>query len=241
VLILGIDTSGSQGTVALLEAPEPRKAGASPRTMGQITLAGGRYSELLLPAITELLRKQGGAPRDALSLIAVAIGPGSFTGLRVAVATVKGLAEVFATPVVAISVLEAVAAGAAASGRVLAVLDAHRNEVFFGEYIVSGEAPAQCLHESIAALDSIAASFAAQPEHPVIVTPDETVAVQLDERNIPAQLLGRPEAADYARIGLLHFRSGLRSDAATLDANYLRRSDAELFSAPKLGIPAGPR
>jgi hypothetical protein len=54
--------------------------------------------------------------------------------------------------------------------------------------------------------------------------------------NIPAQLLRHPEAADYARIGLLHFRSGLTSDTATLDANYLRCSDAELFSAPKLGI-----
>jgi len=235
VLILSMDTSGSQGTVALLGAPEQNQAHDSLRTLGQITLSGGRCSELLLPSITELLKEQG-APKDALSLITLAIGPGSFTGLRVAVATVKALAEIFATPVVAVSVLEAVAAAAATSGRVLAVLDAHRSEVFFGEYIVGANAPAQCLHESLSTFAAFAGALAAPAERPAIATPDEIVATRLGEMNIPAQLLRRPEAADYARIGLLHFHSGLTSDTATLDANYLRCSDAELFSAPKLGI-----
>lgn len=230
MLILGIDTSAAEGTVALVDAA------AAPRLLAQRTLAGGRYSELLLPAIAGLLQEQNAAP-DALGLIALASGPGSFTGLRVAVATVKGLAEVWQTPVVAVSVLAAVAAAAKAKGRVLAALDAHRNEVFFGEYEFAGDAPARCLGESIAPFTSFAESLRARAARPLLATPDAALAEKLSGQGFAAQVVATPTAAEFATLGLLHFRNGELADIAALDANYLRRSDAELFSAPKLGIP----
>ncbi len=231
MLILGIDTSGAEGTVALLDA-----SGNAPRELGRRAMPGGRCSELLLPDIAELLKEQNAA-QDAIGLLALANGPGSFTGLRVAVATAKGLAEAWGTPVAAVSVLEAVAAQAAARGRIMAVLDAHRHEVFFGEYEFAGDAPGRAIQESMVPLEAFAESFAGQKERPLLVTPDADVAAQLTTLGLSVQTVASPTAAEYAFLGLRHFRDGVRTDVAALDANYLRRSDAELFSAPRLGIP----
>src|SRR5476651_1902661 len=103
MLILGIDTSGRQGSVALLQ-----QQGEALLTLSLTELSGGQYSERLVPTIAELLQHHN-FERRAIGLIGVASGPGSFTGLRIAIATVKGIAEAFSTPVVAVSMLEAVA------------------------------------------------------------------------------------------------------------------------------------
>jgi len=239
VLILGIDTSGRQGSVALLRADkqtEPQAKGDPARTLELVSLEGGQYSELLVPTIAGLLERHG-QKRSKIDLIAVASGPGSFTGLRIAIATVKGLAEAFSTPVVAVSVLEAVALAALAEGKVLAALDAQRSEVFSGEYLVNRQNadPAQMIRESIASFGGFAAVLAAENVQEVF-TPDETIATRLTEIGIESHRLARPNAEAYARIAYRKFCSGVRADVATLDANYLRRSDAEIFSAPKLGI-----
>jgi len=239
VLILGIDTSGRQGSVALLRADsqtEPQAKGDPARTLELVSLEGGQYSELLVPTIAGLLERHG-QKRSKIDLIAVASGPGSFTGLRIAIATVKGLAEAFSTPVVAVSVLEAVALAALAEGKVLAALDAQRSEVFSGEYLVNRQNadPAQMIRESIASFGGFAAVLAAENVQEVF-TPDETIATRLTEIGIESHRLARPNAEAYARIAYRKFCSGVRADVAALDANYLRRSDAEIFSAPKLGI-----
>lgn len=283
MLILGIDTSGRQGSVALLQKDvqkDVRKdAQAEPgdfRTLSLTHLAAGRYSEQLVPAIAELL-SQNGLQKNSVDLIAVASGPGSFTGLRVAIATVKGLAEAFATPVVAVSVLEAIALAAtrvAQSRRtsnsgirttvssdgipVIAALDAQRAELFFGEYVItpSNPEPVQAQRESISTIASFAASFtpapmngqrlqpsgtrSPYPSEPAdtreVFTPDESLATCLRESGVNVTMLPAPTAEDFARIAYRKFLNGVRHDVSTLDANYLRRSDAEIFSAPKLGI-----
>jgi len=237
VLILGIDTSGRQGSVALLRAhTEPQPEGDPLRTLEVVSLEGGQYSELLVPTIAGLLERQG-AKRSEIDLIAVASGPGSFTGLRIAIATVKGLAEAFSTPVVTVSVLEAIALSSLAKGKVLAALDAQRSEVFSGEYLVNRQDPdpAQMIRESIASFEGFTAVLAAENVQKVF-TPDETIAARLAEIGIESRMLARPNAEAYACIAYQKFCSGIRADVATLDANYLRRSDAEIFSAPKLGV-----
>jgi tRNA threonylcarbamoyladenosine biosynthesis protein TsaB len=230
VLILGIDTSGGQGSVALLQAN-----GGELLTLEVETVAGGQYSERLVPTIAGLLERQGAA-KGSLGLIGVASGPGSFTGLRVAIAVVKGLAEAFATPVVAVSVLEAVALGSGMEGRVMAALDAQRAEVFFGEYVVDGARCAQMIRESITSFTGFVATLAGCDTQAAVCTPDEKIAARLQEAGIVAPVMARPNAEAYARIAYSKFCAGIRADTSTLDANYLRRSDAEIFSAPKLGI-----
>jgi tRNA threonylcarbamoyl adenosine modification protein YeaZ len=109
VLILGIDTSVRQGSVALLRGLESGTAAAAKaEAIELVSLAEGQASEVLVPAIDALLARHGVA-KNSLALVGVASGPGSFTGLRVALATAKGLAEAFGIPVNAVSVLEAVA------------------------------------------------------------------------------------------------------------------------------------
>ena len=232
MLILSMDTSAAEGSVALL-----RGGGPELLTVELAQLPGGHASEQLLPDVAAILERHG-LPRQSVELLVVASGPGSFTGLRVAVATVKGLAQAFGTPLVAVSVLQAVALAAKVEGRVTAVLDAQRKEVFFGEYMVeNGGAVMQ--REGLAPLAEFAAAIAQEPR--TIVTPDTKVAEAMNAAFLgthrPVQLVIRPNAVDYARIALARHLAGEHDDPVTLDANYLRRSDAEIFSAPKLGLP----
>jgi tRNA threonylcarbamoyladenosine biosynthesis protein TsaB len=231
VLILGIDTSGRQGSVALLRAQ-----GNQLLALDLAPISGGQYSERLVPTIAELLVRHG-FDRSSIGLLAVVSGPGSFTGLRIAIATVKGLAEAFATPVVAVSVLEALALAAGVEGRVVPALDAQRSEVFFGEYTVAPVGSALMTREGIASFSDFASLLTATPAK--VLTPDEGLAARLHGAGIDAELLARPSAEAFARIAHRKFLAGYRADAATLDANYLRRSDAEIFSAPKSGIAPG--
>ena len=260
-MILGIDTSTTQGSIALLQSHESQESGGTQgeeaSTVELAMLGEGRASEVLVGAIAALLERHG-VEKSRLSLIAVASGPGSFTGLRVALATAKGLAEAFAIPVVPVSVLEALALSSGVRGRVVAVLDAQRAELFFGEYIVGeyivsesvlgksivGEfiaeaAPvptAERLREGIAALEEFVSALASDPPLRV-VTPDPPLAAHLRERAIGiAQdvfVISHPNAQDIGRIAYRKFLTGYRTDVAALDANYLRRSDAEIVAARK--------
>lgn len=225
MLILGIDTSGRQGSVALLNAE-----GTEVRTLEVAALGGGQYSELLVHTVAELLARHG-AERSSIGLIGVASGPGSFTGLRIAIATVKGLSEAYGTPVVDVSVLEAVVIASGAVGKVVAALDAQRTEVFFGEYAVE-EGGARMIREGIASFERVISMLGAGDARAGIFTPDETIAGRLREAGIEAEVLERPSAEAYARIAYGKYGAGIRADVATLDANYLRRSDAEIFATP---------
>jgi tRNA threonylcarbamoyladenosine biosynthesis protein TsaB len=229
VLILGIDTSGRQGSVALLRAQ-----GGKLLTLEIERLSGGQYSELLVPTIAGLQARHG-LERSSIGLIAVASGPGSFTGLRVAIATVKGLSEAYATPVVAVSMLEAIALASGTEGEVVAAMDAQRAEVFFGEYIVESANPeaSRMQREAMASFGDFTFMLAASDPRTKVFTPDDGLFVQLREAAFDAHLLARPSAEDFARIAHRKFLAGVRADVATLDANYLRHSDAEIFSAPK--------
>jgi tRNA threonylcarbamoyladenosine biosynthesis protein TsaB len=232
MLILGIDTSCREATIALLRAAD---SAAEMETVHLVQLADGRASELLMPAIAALLESHA-VEKCSLSLIAVASGPGSFTGLRVAVATAKGLAEAFDIPVVAVSVLETVALKAPAQGRAVAALDAQRDEVFYGEYIADRATGTRRVHEEIASIHDLAAQLgAAHGASPQIITPDEALACTLRAAGLQVSLSARPTAEDIARIAFAKFLAGERSDVSTLDANYLRRSDAEIVFSRKLG------
>jgi tRNA threonylcarbamoyladenosine biosynthesis protein TsaB len=230
VLILGIDTSGRQGSVALLRAQ-----GDELVCLGQTTISGGQYSELLLSSIAGLLA-QHGLQRNSIELIGVASGPGSFTGLRIAIATVKALAEAFAIPVVDVSVLEAIADTSEAEGRVIAAIDAQRSEVFWGEcnLVSATESAIQTttmLSESLASFADFSSRFVSTATK--LFTSDAALAERLRQVNIHIGVLATPTAETFARIAYRKFLAGIRADVATLDANYLRRSDAEIFCVPK--------
>src|SRR3984893_9456552 len=131
MLILGVDTSGKNGSVALVRLEQ-----GTPRTLEIVSLEGGTFSAQLVPQISELLGRHGLTKRD-IDAFAVASGPGSFTGLRVGLAAIKALAEVLQKPIAAVSLLEAVSRAAEKKGEVVAALDAGRGEIYVAEYTVS--------------------------------------------------------------------------------------------------------
>jgi tRNA threonylcarbamoyladenosine biosynthesis protein TsaB len=234
MIILGIDTSGRDGSVALA-----RGDGERFEVLGFMPIAGGTYSARLIPAIAALLAGASLA-KGALDLLAVASGPGSFTGLRVGLSTVKGLAEALTKPIVAVSLLAATAAAARQTASVVAALDAQRGEVYVGEYQVGySEVPSELsLHrigEVLLSLEDFTASLGARIPVPLTCTPDEAVERALRQSGFPVERIPRPGADLIARVGVAQYLQGLTISSAALDANYLRRSDSEIFSAPKAG------
>ena len=230
MLICAIDTSGREGSLALAEGDEH-----SFELLHFAPIAGGTYSAQLIPTLSTALAKTD-KQKSQLELLVVASGPGSFTGLRVGLSTVKALAEVLHVPVVAISVLEAIAFVAKRQGKVLAALDAQRNEVYVGEFEIANSGSIKALHEALATTPDFLTWLGARNPVPVTVTADEVIEARIRESGSPAEHIPRPAADLYARLGFQKFRAGDVASIETLDANYIRRSDAEIFSAPKLGI-----
>ena len=129
MLLLAVDTSGKHGSIALARCgPE-----ADCSVIEVVPLDGGTFSAQLVPQIAALLVKHGSGKHD-IGAFAVVSGPGSFTGLRIGLAAIKALAEVFAKPIAAVSLLEAIAVAGGQRGKVIAVLDAGRGDVYAGEY-----------------------------------------------------------------------------------------------------------
>jgi tRNA threonylcarbamoyladenosine biosynthesis protein TsaB len=214
MLILAVDTSGKHGSIALARAETDR----SFEVFEIAPLVGGTFSAQLVPQIAALLQKHGLAKRD-IDGFAVASGPGSFTGLRVGLAAIKALAEILNKPIAAVSLLEAVAFASGKREKVVAALDAGRGQVYVGEYEMSGGIP-KCLGERVLGSDDL------QDVAGPLVTPDK-IAVRAEV--VPIE---RPNSAAVARIGWNKILSGETVSPEELEANYIRRSDAEIFCKP---------
>jgi tRNA threonylcarbamoyladenosine biosynthesis protein TsaB len=221
MLILAIDTSGRHGSVALC------RGDASSFELLQLTpLDGGTYSARLIPTIDEMLKANHLKPAD-LDGFAVVSGPGSFTGLRVGLATVKGLCEILRKPLVTVSMLEALTITYGSAGqKITAILDAGRAEVYGGDYEIAADR-ATPLHEYIVKLSEFA------PTAAELITPDAAVANHFNDKGVVVRVVAPVQADGIARIGLRKLLAGDVADHATVDVNYIRRSDAEIFSAPK--------
>ena len=148
MLLLVTDTSGKQGSVALARGGSPPN---EVEVIASAPLAGGTFSAQLVPQIAVLLTRHGFNKADIDAFVVVS-GPGSFTGLRVGLAAIKALAEILRRPIAPVSLLEAVAVASRAIGKVLAVLDAGRGEVYTAEYEV-GEDSARLLREQLVSKD----------------------------------------------------------------------------------------
>jgi len=217
MLLLAIDTSGKHGSIAIAECGPGKEC----RVIEVVPLAGGTFSAQLVPQIMELLAKHRFHKND-VGAFAAAAGPGSFTGLRVGLAAIKALSEILQKPVAMVSLLAAVAAQSEAVGKVLAALDAGRNEIYVGEY-AGGELIGS-------------EQLLAQKELPMVandhmvVTPDKTVVDLARAAGLKAEEVSRPRSDVVARVGWKKIQAGDIVTAEELDANYIRRSDAEIFS-----------
>lgn len=222
MLILGVDTSGKNGSIVLVCCGAKRST-----TLEMVPLEGGTFSAQLVPQIAALLHKHGIAKQE-IDAFAVVSGPGSFTGLRVGLAAIKALAEILKKPIVAVSMLEAVAFAAGANGRVTSVLDAGRGEVYMGSYRVEADRASAISEESLSirALIEKAADLR-------IVTPDQKLADILNGHGISVLRIPAPRADGIASLGFRKLQCGEEVTPEDLDATYIRRSEAEIKFAER--------
>jgi tRNA threonylcarbamoyladenosine biosynthesis protein TsaB len=218
MLILAVDTSGKNGSLALARFKE-----GAEQILQLVPIEGGTFSAQLIPQITALLETCGLSKQD-IDGFAVVSGPGSFTGLRVGLAVIKGLAEVLQKPIAAVSLLEAIARGEAQmDGRVIAALDAGRGEVYVGRFEFQGNS-LRSAQEELRTL----ASVAEEVDGYRIVTPDSKLADAFTRANLKIRVSAQPRADVVARLGYEQMRLGNTLSPESLDASYIRSSGAEM-------------
>lgn len=230
MITLGIDTCEARGSVALRQGDALVSLQKHESTED--------YSSWLLPAVETSLRAAGVRLPD-VELLAVATGPGSFTGVRIGLTVVKAWAELYHKPLVGVSRLEVIARTARSDKRyVAASFDAQRGQVFGGLYQNDASADWKLIDEEMVIAPNEFVRWVSQR------TDGEAVAwVSLDpefisgasewrQREAAGDLLIRCEAglaAGVADLGEARARKKEFTDALQLDANYVRRSDAEIF------------
>ncbi|MGB8986112.1 MAG: tRNA (adenosine(37)-N6)-threonylcarbamoyltransferase complex dimerization subunit type 1 TsaB [Candidatus Sulfotelmatobacter sp.] len=223
MLLLAINTSGKQGSIALARAGEQTADGGDFEVIEIAPLVGGTFSAQLIPQVSELLSSNG-FMKTAIGGFAVVSGPGSFTGLRIGLAAVKALAEVLNKPIAAVSLLEACVFASGAQGKIMAVLDAGRTDVYVGEYEIPGAASSASRERILSRSE-----FLSQAAGWKIVTSDSILAEAAAAAGLTVSALPPISAADVARLGWRKIQSGDTVGPEQLEANYIRRSDAEML------------
>jgi tRNA threonylcarbamoyladenosine biosynthesis protein TsaB len=221
--LLGIDTCGPTGSVAVAEFAEGRA-----EIIAQTELAGRTYAAGLIPAVDELLKQRDIQLRD-FGCIVVVHGPGSFTGVRVGLGAAKGLAEGAGIPVVAVSRLEVLAAKA---GVPAAALDAHRHELFLRIAHPGGESFG--LWEMLAGLEEM--GRIAPPSRLALCDDPAAALVASIWPGVEQVRVDPPAAADALVLASPAIVARNFADVALLDGHYLRRSDAEIFGTSVLKL-----
>jgi len=209
-VLLAFDTATSVVSVAVAAAG----GAAATASIG----SDRRHAEVLVPTIRELMRIADVAPRD-LEAIAVGIGPGLFTGLRVGVVTAKSMAHALDVPVIELSTLDVIAYPLS-KGSVAAVVDAHRGEVYWATYR-DGERTSE---DRVTPLEELAATLVP----PVVVAGDRALehaalaraGIEIDD--------ARPEPESLLELAREALSRGETVDAARVTPRYVRRADAEI-------------
>ncbi|MFI5056937.1 MAG: tRNA (adenosine(37)-N6)-threonylcarbamoyltransferase complex dimerization subunit type 1 TsaB [Candidatus Acidiferrales bacterium] len=229
MILLALDTCEARGSVALLQGAQVLEVLAHE--------SAEEYSSWLPRAVDQLL-KAGGHSMQTLEGYAVASGPGSFTGLRVGLTTVKAWGEVFGRPIAAVSRLEALASQAEERAKVVAVfVDAHREQVF-GALYTRKDGRLQRVEDEMVVSPGKFVDWVGErcgAERVAWVSPDtEHITFQeawrgREKDGEKVQKVSAVFAPVIGKIGYQKLLENRTADAVTLDANYVRRSDAELL------------
>ena len=187
-----------------------------------------RSARTLVPTIGELLDEIGWEPKS-LDCVAIAIGPGSFTGLRVGVTTAKTLAYVSGAALIAINTLDAIAEPSwldtdAPGASLWALLDAQRNEVFAARY--EGP-PTEATEETLVQRYTQAEFFAKLKEGDRVIAPHAAILSQRCEAKGITWTTAQPMADAVARLSIAKWQAGQLADPFQLAPQYHRASAAE--------------
>lgn len=236
--VLGVDTSAKVCAAALLSGDRVLSSFAEQN--------GFTHTQTLLPGIIDLLEKNR-LNADELDCIAVSCGPGSFTGLRIGIATVKGLAFLKSTPCVPVSTLEALAWRALEftdQALICPVMDARRGEFYNALFSLSGGVITRLTSDR--AISAAALYEEIQKQENLIILGDGSEKL-IDALGLPDTLLAplnfRYQSGEaVARLGMRLFRSGSFVSPEELSPKYLRLPQAERDwhkNHPEEGIEKG--
>lgn len=220
MIALGIETATSICGVALIRenmAPVER-----------ILEIPNVHSEQLVPLIEEVL-DQSRTRVDQLDVIAVSIGPGSFTGLRIGLSTAKGLSFAADIPLIPVPTLEALAynvirAGVSTSGTsVLSLLDAHRGDAYWSVYRISQDlALEEVRPAAIAPYEAIIRWAQNQTDVVVVGDAGEIINGHLELQQFWNSGCSRCNPVSVVILGVQRYQAGERADRSSLEPQYLR-------------------
>ena len=226
--ILAVDTTSAHGSLALVHEDELEAI------LGFQT-ARPQHAENLLPSLEHLLGKIG-ATLDAIDGFSVAVGPGSFSGLRIGIAAVEGLAYAIGRPVAGVSALDATAFRYRhRPGTILALLEAYRGEVYAAAYDADGEGvqprgepkcePLEVFLQSVSPGPVLVAGSGVRNRREILKAyfgQDLTLAPR-------SLFLGE----ELAWLGAMKLARGQAAPLGGLDALYIRPSDAQIHQEEK--------
>ena len=215
--ILAVDTSSAICSVALLD---------DDKLIDEINLDNGRtHSENLMPLVDEIIRKNDLAVND-IEFIACCVGPGSFTGIRIGVSSIKAIAEVLKVKLAQVTSLETLAANVENEETIVSLIDARNNQVYCGifdkEYNLKEEALADDINEAI--------NHIKQYNGVVITGNGIEVHRELLEKeliNVKFAEENRQLAKNVGKIGYKKLKENAVENADTIIPIYLRKSQAE--------------
>lgn len=237
MLILGMDTATPQVGVAL---------GSEEGLLGQVRLARGRrHAEQLAPAI-EYVLDQAGVKVGDLAAIAVGIGPGLFTGLRVGVTTAKVMAQTLEIPVAPVPSLDLVAYPVRFTPRlVVAVCDARRREVYYAGYRPVAGGVQRVGGYGVGQPDEVAAEVVATGEDVLLVGDGALLyrarfEEQLDRAEVASTSFAYPSPSALVELACARYRREEFVRPAEVKPLYLRKSDAEIAWDRPRGVERDP-
>lgn len=222
-MILSLDTATLVSSVALV---------SNEKLIAELTIQTKKtHSEMLMPHIEKILRLAGVKKTD-LKLVAVSIGPGSFTGLRIGLATAKALAYALAIPLIGVSTLEALAFNCPVPGALLSpMLDAQKGNVYQALYMWEKQELKEVMPPRVIGFEQAVSELTPQTT-PVLILGEGAVMhgeklAGLSNPIAAAAHVVMPRAASIGLLAQKQFEQGLRHDAMTLEPVYIRRSEAE--------------
>ncbi|HEY4544336.1 MAG TPA: tRNA (adenosine(37)-N6)-threonylcarbamoyltransferase complex dimerization subunit type 1 TsaB [Tissierellaceae bacterium] len=221
--VLSLDTSTLMATCAVIE---------NNKLVGEYSVNQDMsHSENLMPMIEELFKNLKMDIKD-IDLYCVAIGPGSFTGLRIGLATMKAFAHLFDKPIVGVSTLEALAYNMAYSNIVIPMIDARRNRVYTAIYKWEKEELIEVLSPQVLEVDHLLDEASKYDNVSLIGDGTDYYKEKISEKLKDKAQIARLnqnvcKAGSVGEIGLMKYKKGYKDDYFTLAPSYLRETQAQ--------------
>lgn len=225
VLVLALETATIVSGVAVA---------TEERLLAEVTAARLTHSETLQPHI-ELALEMAGVSRSEVEAVAVSLGPGSFTGLRIGLAAAKAMAYAWNVPLLGVPTLAALAAQFPVPGaRVVSLIDAQKGSAYMAAYEWGEDGLIERERAAIYSLDEVLARCAAMPGR-VLLTGDIAQKKLAKRDDLPTNVqlappdMILPRAAAVARLGIKQLKSGDAGSVMAMEPIYIRRSEAEVL------------